>query len=74
MNDPVIALAAFLKRENLTQGALAEKVELDRTEVSHILARRRNPGRDSALAIQNITGIPAEWWGQKRRGRRKKAD
>jgi len=69
MPDPVLALAAYLARHNLSQTAFADREKLDRSEVSHILARRRGAGVRYAVAIDTGTNgeVKAEWWGKKRR-------
>lgn len=63
-NDPtaVERLALWLERTTLTQGEAAELIDIDPTQFSQILNRKRRPGLDNAARIERKTGIPASAW------------
>jgi transcriptional regulator with XRE-family HTH domain len=46
----------------MTQRELARLIGVHFTYVNQILAGRRSPGLANALAMERVTGIPAEAW------------
>lgn len=59
MND---RLAQFLAAENITQAAFADKINVARASVSHILAGRNKPGYDFfASLVRNYPSLNIEW-------------
>lgn len=55
-------LKAFLKTGKLTRAEVAEDCGFDRSMLSHYMRGTRRPGRDAALALERVVGIPAEAW------------
>lgn len=58
-------LKEWIERRQLTQRQAAEELEFGPTgevALSYYLSGKRLPGRDRALSIQRIAGIPAESW------------
>jgi transcriptional regulator with XRE-family HTH domain len=62
--DAVDLLRRYLKREKLTQAALARKAGITEAQVSRLLNRKRRPSNDTAHAIGAATGgeVPASAW------------
>jgi transcriptional regulator with XRE-family HTH domain len=55
-------LAAWIQRSNLKQVEAARKLGFDRTTLNKILKRVRTPGRENAIRLQRIAGVPIEAW------------
>lgn len=49
-------------RSKLTQQDGAEVLEIDRTYLSQMLNGKRTPGLETALRIENITGVSVRSW------------
>jgi transcriptional regulator with XRE-family HTH domain len=63
-------LRRYLDAEGLTQRALAERVARSEPTVSLWLSGENLPDVESAVAIEDATGVPARAWAEKpRRGR-----
>ena len=59
MND---RLEQFLAAENITQAAFADKINVARASVSHILSGRNKPGYEFfASLIKNYPSLNIEW-------------
>jgi transcriptional regulator with XRE-family HTH domain len=56
------ALAEYLHAEQLTQKQLADRLGVTEGAVSHLVAGRRRPSRELAVAIETLTGIPVAAW------------
>lgn len=55
-------LAQWIERSKLQQIEAAERIGMDATQLSQILAGKRRPGLDNAVKIYNVTGIvPQDW-------------
>ena len=55
-------LEQFLAAENITQAAFADKINVARASVSHILSGRNKPGYDFfASLIRNYPALNIEW-------------
>lgn len=52
------SLSRFLKEKNMTQADLAKKLRVSRSLISFYLSGQRQPGREMARRISNLTGIP----------------
>ena len=55
-------LKQFLAAENISQAAFADKIDVARANVSHILSGRNRPGYDFfASLIRNYPSLNIEW-------------
>lgn len=52
---------------------LAELLDLTAPHMSQILSGRRRPGLATAARIEDVTGIPARAWAEKRKSKRAQA-
>lgn len=55
-------LRQWISRSKLTQLEAASVIGMDHTQLSHILMGRRRPGLDTAVKIEQATGIVVEAW------------
>lgn len=62
-------LEAYRKRFRLKQFELADLLRMHFTTLSQVLAGKRRPGLDTALRIEELTGIPVSSWSERRRGK-----
>lgn len=51
-----------MRRRGFTQADMARYFRWDQSFVSVLLSGRRNPGLDTAVTIERLTGIPVEAW------------
>lgn len=62
-------LAEYQKRSRLKQYELADLLSLDYGHLSQLLSGKRRPGLGLATRIQDLTGVPATSWVDRRVGR-----
>lgn len=55
-------LAGWIDRMGLNQREAARKLGMDFTTLNKLLKAKRFPGRQNAIAIRNLTGIPVDAW------------
>jgi plasmid maintenance system antidote protein VapI len=55
-------LRQWIDRSKVNQLEAAEIIDIDPTQLSHILTGRRRPGLDTAVKIERATGIAVEAW------------
>lgn len=67
-------LAEWIERSKLNQREAARKLGIHQSTLNKILKRTRLPGRHSAIAIRDTTGIPLDAWVETRVGNRRKTD
>lgn len=62
--DAADLLWRYIKRNKLTQAALARKAGITEAQVSRLLSRKRRPSNDTAHAIDAATDgdVPAKAW------------
>lgn len=58
-------LAAYRDRSRLKQTELATLLGMTDSYLSQVLSGRRRPGLDTALRIEEQTGVPVESWGER---------
>jgi transcriptional regulator with XRE-family HTH domain len=62
-------LAEYRKRSKLNQRELARLIGITDAYLSQVLSGKRFPGRENALLIERLTGVPVESWSEPRRGK-----
>lgn len=55
-------LRAWLVRSKLNQVQGARALSLTETYMSLLLSGHRKPGRDNAIKLERLTGVPVEAW------------
>jgi transcriptional regulator with XRE-family HTH domain len=60
--DRTNRLDAWRIQKKLTCSGLGKRVGADHSQISRICAGKRGPGRDLAVRIQVLTGIPITYW------------
>lgn len=55
-------LKDWIARSHLNQREAAQKLELHYTTLNKILQGSRPPGRETAIVIEAVTGIPVAAW------------
>ncbi len=60
-------------RRRLSGGEASDIIGIDRTYYSNLVNGRRRPGRDLAVKIERLTGVPVEAWTPQTSGKRDKA-
>jgi len=55
-------LRQWIDRSKVNQLEAAALIGIDHTQLSHILTGRRRPGLDTAVKIEQATGIVVEAW------------
>ena len=65
-------LVAWIERSRLTQSEAGEQLGLHRSTLNKILNGKRRPGRENAILIQRVAGIPVEAWSPTVVGKRRK--
>lgn len=53
-------LSEFFEKTGMTQGWLADQLDIDRSYVSLICGRKRQPSLGLSLRIAELTGVPVE--------------
>ena len=63
----MMTLAQYLKRENLTQAQLAERLGASQGAVSKLVSGDRSPSWEMAARIEAVTSgaVPVAVWAQK---------
>lgn len=56
------ALEKFLKKENMTYKELAKKIDVSESLICLYMKNRRSPRVKTAIKLENITGIPREFF------------
>ena len=61
-------LTEYRKRSKMNQRTLARLIGITEAYLSQVLSGKRFPGRENALLIERLTGVPVESWSEPARG------
>jgi|TARA_B100001093_G_scaffold28471_1_gene24936 transcriptional regulator with XRE-family HTH domain len=62
MNDIVSRILEIMKKKNISASDLSKKINVQKSNISHILSRRNKPSLDFIIKLSNaFNDLNAEW-------------
>lgn len=62
MNDIVSRILEIMKKKNISASDLSKKINVQKSNISHILSRRNKPSLDFIIKLSNaFNDLSAEW-------------